>query len=116
MKKKILGAFMVSTMIVMAIMKIDFDKNSTTGFVLANLEALAYNDPETAKPILWFRKNSDCVTTLKGKANTSFSITIGGQSISGSYNKDGEYEYRVKDGQTDCEIGGGHQCEAKYCN
>ena len=114
MNKKLLGFLILTILVVVTIITVNLDKNSPTGIAFANVEALAADSRESDMT-LWFRKDDDCVYTLTGKANSEFSVTIGGKLIEGRYNRNGEYVYRIKDGQTDCEAGGRHQCRARYC-
>lgn len=114
MKKKVFSVITLVTLVIVVIVKVNVDKNSAMGVLLANVEALA--NASEGDGTLWFRLDEDCVYTFKGKANTNFTFTIGGHTLNGTYDRNGEYTYTVSDGQTDCESGGRHQCTARYCD
>lgn len=109
MKKVALGIFVVICIALVGILFNDFQVSNNV--LLANIEALA--NPEDSK--LWFRQDVDCEYTFKGEKGTSFSITIGGVSISGKYDSKGEYKYKISKGATHCTSGGHEQCTARYC-
>ena len=109
MKKTVLGIFIV---VLIALVGIRFNNlQSSENVLLATVEALA--NPEDTK--LWFRVDESCVYTFKGEKGASFTLTIGGVSISGKYNDKGEYKYEVEKGSTRCTSGGYKQCTARYC-
>ncbi len=109
MKKIVLGIFVVICIALVGILFNDFQVSNNV--LLANIEALA--NPEDSK--LWFRQDVDCEYTFKGEKGASFSITIGGVSISGKYDSKGEYKYKISKGATHCTSGGHEQCTARYC-
>lgn len=112
MKKKLIGSLALITLAVMTFMTVDLSFSSKN-IILSNIEALAKDEEDKT---LWFRTDEDCEYKYTGKAGTSFSFSVGGQTFTGTFDKSGEYTYTVSDGQTDCEKGGSHQCEARYCD
>lgn len=109
MKKLTLGIVIV---VFIALVGIRFSNfQSSENVLLANVEALA--NPEDSK--LWFRQDGDCVYTFTGEKGASFTLTIGGISVSGKYDNKGKYVYEIKDGKTNCTSGGHEQCTARYC-
>lgn len=109
MKKLTLGIVIA---VFIALVGVHFSNfQSSENVLLANVEALA--NPEDTK--LWFRKDESCVYTFKGEKGASFTLTIGGVSVSGKYDNEGNYVYKVKDGKTNCTSGGQEQCTARYC-
>ncbi len=109
MKKIVLGICIVSSIVLVGILFNDFQVSDNV--LLANVEALANPENEGG----WFREDKDCEYTFTGQKNTSFSLTIGSNVISGKYDNDGQYVYKVKDGKTHCTSGGHEQCTARYC-
>ena len=88
------------------------DKSANWNLIMKNAEALANEEWDGT---LWDRDDEDCVYTFTGVANRGITITVGGQTISGRYDQDGEFEYRVCGGKTRCTAGGYEQCTARYC-
>ncbi len=90
---------------------LNLNKNNDSSLLaLANVEALA-----TEGSTLYTRITSDCVYTWTGKAKTSFSVTIGGVSMSFTYDENGVATYTAKDSQVRCIAGGNEVCMAQNC-
>ena len=115
MKKSIfvlLASFCIALFFAMNV-SINLSKDqSKSGLALKNIEALAWGE-DTSQ--LWFRQDEDCVYSYSGSANKSVSINVGGNIISGKFERQGKFTYRISDAQTHCTSGGHEQCSARYC-
>lgn len=80
-----------------------------------NIEALSQSEGGGSTTVYFFRVDEDCEYTFTGKKGSTISFSIGGQNISITLNKNGEYTYVYKHGRTRCTVGGYELCEARYC-
>lgn len=116
MMKKILFFFAIALALIFMFKSLCNSKLTLSALSLENIEALAADDESGSKETLWVRSANDCVEIYRGKAGKHFSFTIAGERISGTYDRNGEAEHIVKNGETHCKKGGDEQCTATNCN
>lgn len=109
MKKLTLGIVIA---VFIALVGIRFNHYRTSeNILLANVEALAFSEDSE----VWFREDNNCVYKFKGEKGATFTLTIGGMSVSGQYDKWGEFEYILEGGETRCTPGGRIACIPYNC-